>query len=251
MNHPTSSERLAEAMGRARRRWQADRNAEDVSKEDVPKEPLPPKPALFTIALSRQAGARGTSVARVLGARLGWKVYDHELLQRIAQGMGQEASLLESMDEKKKSWLQECWEALAARPLASKEAYIRRLVETLLSLGVQGECVIVGRGAAQLLPAATTLRVRLVASREERITSKSQNLGISREEAASRIDRTDWERITFVRDHFHCDAADPSTYDLVLNTARFSLVDCADIIIAALHRLQTRVPAETAAVSCP
>ncbi len=34
------------------------------------------------IAVSRQVGARGATVARAVGARLGWPVYDHELLDR-------------------------------------------------------------------------------------------------------------------------------------------------------------------------
>ena len=40
------------------------------------------KPA-FTIAISRQSGARGTTTARAVGERLGWAVYDRELVERI------------------------------------------------------------------------------------------------------------------------------------------------------------------------
>ena len=48
-----------------------------------------------------------------------------------------------------------------AGPAAS--GYVHRLIQTLLSLAAKGECVILGRGAAQALPPQTTLRVRLVA----------------------------------------------------------------------------------------
>jgi cytidylate kinase len=199
----------------------------------------------FTIALSRESGARGTSTAREVGARLGWTVYDHELLERIAQEMNLRTSLLESVDEKTVSWLQECAEAFASVPSVSGSAYVRHLVQTLLSLAAHGECVIVGRGAAQVLPGETTLRLRLVAPVEWRIVAISQKLGISREEAARQIERTDRERVRFVKDHFHKDATDPREYDLVLNSSRFSVGQCADLIVEALHRLQAHISVGT------
>src|SRR5262249_41889981 len=61
----------------------------------------------FTIALSRQAGTEGTAVAQEVGKRLGWQVYDHELLERIAQEMNVREALLESVDERRQSWLLE------------------------------------------------------------------------------------------------------------------------------------------------
>jgi cytidylate kinase len=192
----------------------------------------------FTIAVSRESGARGTSTARELGARLGWLVYDHELVERIAQDMNLRTSLLESVDEKRVSWLQECVEAFASTPSVSKSSYVRHLVQILLSLATHGECVIVGRGAAQILPAETTLRVRLVAPLEWRILAMAQKLDIAKEAAARQVERVDCERICFVKDYFHKDATDARQYDLVLNSSRYSVIECADLIVEALRRLQ-------------
>jgi cytidylate kinase len=225
----SSSERLAEAMERARRHWQAQRKM-----EAIPEAPPLSAPAPFTIALSREAGANGTAVARAVAEKLGWPVYDRELLQRIADDMGLHASLLESVDEKRVSWLQE----ITSASQVSAAGYVRRLIETVLSLGRLGACVIVGRGAAQILPPETTLRVRLVAPLEARITAVSRKHGVSREEAARQVKKTDRDRSDFVMEHFHKDPADSRHYDLVLNSARFSVVDCAEVIIEALRRLE-------------
>jgi cytidylate kinase len=196
----------------------------------------------FAIALSREAGARGTATARAVGALLGWMVYDHELVERIAQEMKLRSSLLESVDEKRVSWLQECVEAFASVPAVSGAAYVRRLSETLLSLATHGECVIVGRGAAQVLPAETALRVRLVAPVGWRVEAVAAKLGIAREDAARRVETTDGERVRFVKDHFHKDTTEPTQYDLILNASRFSVGECADLIVEALHRLQAQRP---------
>jgi cytidylate kinase len=84
------------------------------------------------------------------------------------------------------------------------------------------------------------LRVRLVADRDDRIGVMSQRLGIPRPEAARYVEKKERERDLFVQHHFHKDAADPRLYDLVLNSTRFSVAECADIIVEALRRLQGR-----------
>jgi cytidylate kinase len=179
-----------------------------------------------------------------VGVRLGWTVYDHELLQRIAQEMKLRVSLLESVDEKRVSWLRECVEAFASVPSVSGSAYVRHLTETLLSLATHGECVIVGRGAVQILPVETTLRVRLVAPVEWRVLATSKKLAVSRDEAARQVEKTDRERIRFVKDHFHKEATDPRQYDLVLNSSRYSVGECADLIVEGLRRLQAHPSVE-------
>ena len=115
---------------------------------------------------------------------------------------------------------------------------MHRLVETLLALTTQGDCVVVGRGATKVLPQATTLRVRVVAPVEQRVEAISREHGISREEAARRVEATDRARERFVKEHFQVDPADPRNYDLVLNVARFSLEECVALIIAALNCLR-------------
>src|SRR6516225_2899735 len=200
MNHRSQSERLMEAMAKVLQHWETRRKAEANQLDRSGR-----SGRAFTIALSRESGARGTSTAREVGARLNWIVYDHEILERIAQEMNLRTSLLASVDEKTVSWLQECVETFTSAPPVSGRAYVQHLIETLLSLAAHGECVIVGRGAAHILPVETTLRVRLVAPVEWRIAAMSQKLGIAKEAAAREVAKIDCERHCFVKDHFHKD----------------------------------------------
>ncbi len=101
--------------------------------------------------------------------------------------------------------------------LINDTAYVHHLIKTVLALGVNGECVIVGRGAAFILPKATTLRVRLVGTVQDRILVLARRLSISEREAARRVRSLDRERTDFVRDHFLKDPTDPRNFDLVLN----------------------------------
>ena len=57
-----------------------------------PKEPTTPAipVARFqNICISREAGAGGGAIARMTATRLDWKVYDHEILEAIAQLTGE------------------------------------------------------------------------------------------------------------------------------------------------------------------
>ncbi len=64
-------------------------------------------PAPLTIALSHQTGAGGAEIARIVGTRLNWPIYDHELLDQIAEEMGLNAHHLEHLDERYVSWIEE------------------------------------------------------------------------------------------------------------------------------------------------
>jgi len=246
MSQKSTSENLAEAMVQARRQWQLQRKT-----DAAPGIPLAPSYPAFTIALSREAGANGSLIGRAIAERLGWLVYDRELVQHIAEDMGVRTSLIESVDEKHQSWLLECLESFAAASKASESGYVRHLLQTLVSLGIHGECVVVGRGAAQVLPSATTLRVRLFAPFEERVTVISQRLGISRKEAAQWVEKTDGERVRFVKEHFHIDSTDPQHYDLMVNSSRFTVPDCADLVVDAVRRLPVAASERKSVLQAP
>ncbi len=189
----------------------------------------------FTITISRQVGARGTSVAREVGRRLNWPVYDHELVERLAQELHASVREVEEADERPGNWVVETTESLSFMPRVDETRYAYRLRRLLLALGRKGACIIVGRGAAHLLPPVTTLRVRLVAPLEDRVAYMAGKLDQSLQQVKEGIEATQRERLRFVRDHFHRDASDPANYDLVLNVGTLSVPACADLILDALH----------------
>jgi cytidylate kinase len=227
--HVQALERSTEALARAQSHWR--RSGQ---------ESWSAKPG-FSIALTREAGVPGTSIAHQLGARLGWPVYDHELVEKIAGEMGLRVSLLDSIDQRRRSWLQEVAEQFMAVPNISDTTYVRHLVETILSLGAHGECIIVERGAAQILPRQSTLRVRLTGKLEDRVRAVSQRFNLSGREAVRKVEEVDRDRGRFIREFFQKDVADPASYDLLLNASTWSVSECADLIIDALHRLQQRM----------
>src|SRR5262249_38614543 len=140
-------------------------------------------------------------------------------------------------------WLKETMEAFSSAPTFGEHAYVRHLVQTILSLGTHGHCVIVGRGAPQILPAQSTLRVGLVSPLEDRINAWTQRFAISHDEAARRVRETDRERRRFIQDHFRKDPTDLHQYDLILNTSRWSVAECEAFILDAHDRMREHISA--------
>jgi cytidylate kinase len=209
-------------------------------------ETQPAQGRAFTISFSREAGSGGITVAREVGRRLNWPVYDQELLEHLARDLKVDITFVEDYDERRGSWLVDCIKSFSSAASVSEISYFHRLVRMLQALGARGECLIVGRGSAFVLPAETTLRVRIVASREDRVSFIARERHLDRAEAARFVDTRDRDRHKFIKDHFHKDASDPLSYDVIVNRSRFSVEETAELVIEALQRLQARRSANKA-----
>src|SRR5206468_1345392 len=96
------------------------------------------------------------------------------------------------------------------------------------------------RGASFILPAASTLRVRLVGTLEERVKAIMEQHGLSEKEAQAFIHRADPQRAEWVRNTFGKDPADAHHYDLVLNTSRLSVAGCTEVILDSLRCMEDK-----------
>lgn len=189
----------------------------------------------LTVAIAREVGTPAHQVAEAVGGRLGWPVHDHELLEQVATELGLPVRELEHIDERPRHWMLEFLEGLGTSTRLTENTFVHQLIRLIRTLAAEGHCVLVGRGAAQLLPAPTTLRLRLVGDLEDRITAVSRQLHVDRQEAARRIDALSRDRDRFLHHHFLADPTRAANYDLVLNTSQWSVSECADLILQALH----------------
>jgi cytidylate kinase len=199
-----------------------------------------------SVTISRQAGSCGAEIAYAVGARLGWPVYDNQLLARIAQEKGLNKRLLEQHDEGSTSWLEQVVAGFSAKSGPTDWTYLKHLVELLVSLGQVGHCVIVGRGGGYVLPPATTVRVRVAAPRSMRVAKIQERRALSKAEAEQWVDKTDHDRERFVKSHFNHDPNEQLNYDLILNSGRYSSDECVELIVRATRLREAHVKATQA-----
>jgi cytidylate kinase len=192
----------------------------------------------FAVAVSRELGARGADVACEIGELLQWPVYDHEIIDLIAQESGLRSELLDSVDEHDRNWLVEAIASFKRRGEVSGAEFVHHLVHVLSALATHGNCVIVGRGAAACLPRASTLRVRVVADLGDRVHRVAKKRGLSEDAAMDQVERVDQQRGAFVANHFHRDILDAHNFDLVVNTSRLTPAACAELAVRALRAVE-------------
>jgi hypothetical protein len=191
-------------------------------------------PPAWSIALSREAYALGSEIGATLAKRLGWPVYDKEILELIAKDAHLQAELSESVDERDRSVVEEIFSSLMGPYEMSSAGYAVHLKRVLAALSAIGGCVIVGRGAAAYLPAERTLRVRIVGDRADCAARYAAEHGVPKLLAEQRIDELNADRKRFVANHFHQDVTNLHQFDLALNSSRFTCDRCAELIEVAL-----------------
>lgn len=190
-------------------------------------------PQALTIAISREAGSRGTSIAHRAGAKLGWQVYTQEMLEYLVQEGNFRQTLLEQLTPTATHWVEEQAEQLQAEQRMSRHPTVVDMARLILALGATGEVVLIGRGAGFVLPARSTLHVRLIAPLPDRIAYMGQWLRMTVEEASEQVRVRDDRRTEFLQTHYSRDANEPYHYDLVLNTSLLGEELCAQLIAQA------------------
>jgi len=180
-----------------------------------------------TICISRQYGARGAAMGRMVAERLGFGFYSDELLHQIAEAAHVRTQVVESLDERVRDGIADWVAGLIRRGVFAPSDYLRNLSQVVLTLARHGKGVIVGRGAHFLLDRATTLRVRVIAPLEVRVARIVTRDGLSEADARAKVLRIDGERVAFNRQHYNADIGDPDNYDLVVNAGTLGVEGAA------------------------
>jgi hypothetical protein len=187
------------------------------------------------VCLSREYGARGAEMGRMVAEQLGFRFYSQELIHDVAQEAHVRDQLVESLDERVQDRISEWVSGLIKRGVFAPSDYLRNLSKVVLTLGRHGKGVVVGRGAHFLLDPQVTLRVRVIAPLELRTARIASRDGLSHEGARAKILRIDGERIAFNKQHYGADISDPSHYDLVVNAGMLGIEGGADLIVRAFR----------------
>ena len=185
------------------------------------------------IALSRELGSGGGELAVLLGAALGWRIYDREILQAVAAETRRDASTFERFDEKGVRTFVEYLAPFILPTDPGQSRYLVDLTRVVRRLGRDGRAVLVGRGANFILDPAHGLRVRAVAPAADRAEALAHDLGLKLDEARRRIAANDTAQREFAWQAFQREIEDPAGYDLVVHPRALGLPAGVAAILAA------------------
>lgn len=185
------------------------------------------------ITISREPGSGGSEIARRLAQELKMDLVGAQIIQKIAESADISAKLIESLDEKQITRRDDWLSSLIETRHLWVDDYLRHLTKVIGTFGKQGNFVIVGRGAQYILPPEDTFRLRFIAAMEVKIQNVMRDFGSSREDAEKYIIKTDSDRRAYLRKYFNADVANPSDYDMVINTGKLGIDGSVEAVMAA------------------
>ncbi len=181
------------------------------------------------ITISRLSGSGGSEIARLLANDLKMDLIGGQIINKVAESAKMSAKVVSSLDEKSVSRLDNFINSMFNSRHLDPNAYLKHLTKVILTIGEHGNSIIMGRGAQFILPPEKIFRVRIIAPREIRI-KRIMERGLTRGESEKYIDTKDGNRTGFIHKYFHEDTADPTNYDMVVNTEKLGIEGSVEAI---------------------
>lgn len=185
------------------------------TKTEVKKE-KPKKTSVITI--SRQPGSRGNEIAAKLALAFGYDMFDQEIIKQMAEDTNISSRVLETLDERGLNMIEDVIATIVEDRHLWPDQYMKHLMKIIGTIGKHGKAVIVGRGGTFIIPRDENIRLRFIASLENRIKKVADELNITRDEARRQIYDVEARRGSFVRRYFYAGIDEPVNYDLIINT---------------------------------
>ena len=181
------------------------------------------------ITVEREYGCGGGAIAAQLAKQLGWKLWDQDLTQEIANLANVDCRTVAKCDEKVDNAFYRLakvfWRGSYERamPLGDDKMFDTDCLVSMMErisarIAEEGNAVVVGRGAPYFLRArGDAFHVFLYAPHAEKIR-RQMELGKSLSEAEDLVDTVDRERITFIKHYFSADWPTRCLYHMMINT---------------------------------
>lgn len=217
---------------------------------------------MAVITISREMGSGGTALGRVLARRLGYALVDKELILRVARRARVSEQAVARYDQEDFHKGESLLEGLfAGNPISyaaltmgasfpaevgaaaalvapfNQQRYLAVTQQLIKALARKGNVILMGRGGQVVLKDHKgALHLRVVAPLEQRVKRVRRWLKLSEAEALKAITRRDQACARYLKHFYHRGWNDPQLYDLILNTARLSLLEAAETILRLVER---------------
>ena len=185
------------------------------------------------IMMSREFGAHGASMGRLVAEQLGFTFWDQKMLHIITSKNSIHDLLFSSLGEEGQRIIEDRLERIQLEVGKADRDYLYKMVRIIKSIEYRGNSLIVGRGGHFVVDDDKILRVRVFSPEEQRVKDYAESRGVSIKQASSEVQRVETQRREFIRKYYHKELSALLYYDLLINAEAYTLSAGADIILAA------------------
>lgn len=209
------------------------------------------------VTVSRAAGTGGRDLGEAIVAEFdarsdrslfdGWRVYDRQVCQLVAEDPRFGSSLDQLLEEEYRSRTNDFFHQML-RSTVDQNVVMDRVFLVVRTIAGMGRAIIIGRAGAQVTRGMSDgVSVRIDAPEEWRIARAAHHLGLPERDARAGCRKRDADRARLLRAHFGADVADPFEYDVVFNAARLDHATMAaavgDLVAARCAGSEVPTPA--------
>jgi cytidylate kinase len=201
------------------------------------------------LTLSHQYGSGGSRIARALGQRLHWTVWEKEIVRKIALQYKVSEEYIDAKDERVDSFIERMVGLFGMGgfesayeippPLWLTDAQLMRMTRAIIEeVAREGRAIIVARGGNHILAGRPgALHVFVFAPLAVRIERVMQTEGLTHAAAEQRIAGMDRLRADYAHTFYHADWRDPSHYHLLIDSGVWGEDGTVDLIAWALEHV--------------
>lgn len=189
----------------------------------------------IVITISREFGAEGHEIGKVLAERLGINLYDKDILGKAAREKGTEQTFLQDADEKVSNRFFEPYLFISMGIANKSDQLFDAESQIIRDVAASESCIIIGRLSDYLLRNEPyVVKALIFAPLEFRIHNIKTKYNMSEPEAKKMVSRMDLARKNYCAYYSNGKWKQDSGKDLLLNRETLGVTGCANILEAAV-----------------
>ena len=197
---------------------------------------------MAVLTISRQFGAGGITLGKMVSEKLGYHFYDEEIIQLVAEKAKVSRHWVESMEKEAGGKFQRLISGLVSRSLIDRilddqrgyideDIYVDLLHVVIQRIADEGDAVLIGRGSQYILKDNTSAcHVLLVADKEHRLKFIEKHYNLLTNQAVRVVNTEDKRRTNLYRKFGKEDYDQPVHYHMVLNMNMIDLDTAARLM---------------------
>lgn len=198
---------------------------------------------MAVITISRQFGAGGITLGKMVAEKLGYTFVDNEIIQMVATDAKVSTTWVESLEKEAGGTLQRLITNLVSKSLVERilsgergyldeEIYVDTLRKIITKLAEADNVVIIGRGGQYILKDdPKTIHLLLIGDLEHRVQFMENHYDLTNKQATQAVTLDDRRRVNLYRKFGKEDYDNPDLYHLVLNMSRVELNKARDLVV--------------------
>lgn len=198
----------------------------------------------FVVTISRELGAGGRVVGRLLAEKLRINYFDYAVIEALTTQYDADTDIVEQVKkENNGNWWSGIRDLIKSNIGKSREqsetsvALSDKQQEILNRIARNESCIVAGQSAFYIFrDYPNHINIFICASDEKRISKLMTREGITRNEAIDIINRVSMERDMYVVENTGMPRHDTRNYDLVINMDNISEEDAVNIIISYIEQ---------------